>query len=247
MTEQEWFTVQTPTKMLELLPRRGLRYDERKLRLFACACCRHIWDHVHPQARQAVETAERYADWFEAPLSSAELDAAIASVIPSPQADGDTTIARVQRAVCAAVGVALSGNHRDYQPNGVSQAAADAVEQYHGGRTSSTANRHWRAELATQANILRDIFGNPFRSIEFAEQWRTDTAVAVVRQMYDSREFGAMPILADALQDAGCENETILNHCRDSNQVHVRGCWVCDLVLNQDNGQARVDRKFRPL
>jgi len=51
--------------------------------------------------------------------------------------------------------------------------------------------------------------------------------------MYDSRDFGAMPILADALQDAGCENEDILTHCRDTAARHARGCWVCDLVLGK--------------
>jgi hypothetical protein len=80
-------------------------------------------------------------------------------------------------------------------------------------------------------NLLRDIFGNPFRPVAFRPEWRTDTAVTLARQMYDSREFGAMPILADALQDTGCEDEQVLSHCRDANQAHVRGCWVCDLVL----------------
>ena len=79
----------------------------------------------------------------------------------------------------------------------------------------------------------RDIFGNPFRPVSFHSAWRTDTAVSLARGMYESREFGAMPILADALQDAGCEDEQILNHCRDVNQPHVRGCWVCDLVLGK--------------
>jgi hypothetical protein len=72
---------------------------------------------------------------------------------------------------------------------------------------------------------------NPFRPIAFDPAWRTDTAVALARQMYESREFGAMPILADALQDAGCDSEPILMHCRDPHAAHVRGCWVCDLVL----------------
>jgi hypothetical protein len=51
--------------------------------------------------------------------------------------------------------------------------------------------------------------------------------------MYESREFGAMPILADALQDAGCNNDAILNHCREPGE-HVRGCWVVDLVLGRE-------------
>jgi hypothetical protein len=51
--------------------------------------------------------------------------------------------------------------------------------------------------------------------------------------MYEWREFSAMPILADALQDAGCEDDTILGHCRDPQFTHVRGCWVVDLVLGK--------------
>jgi hypothetical protein len=80
--------------------------------------------------------------------------------------------------------------------------------------------------------ILRDIFGNPFRPVAFSSEWRTDTAIALARTMYESREFGAMPILADALQDAGCDSDDILNHCRGDGP-HVRGCWVCDLVLGK--------------
>jgi hypothetical protein len=67
--------------------------------------------------------------------------------------------------------------------------------------------------------------------VPFDPDWCTDTARALARQMYDRREFSAMPILADALQDAGCENDDVLNHCRDPRQVHVRGCWVLDAVL----------------
>ncbi len=64
------------------------------------------------------------------------------------------------------------------------------------------------------------------------DDWRTTTATTIASQMYDSREFGAMPILADALQDAGCENADILEHCRGPGP-HVRGCWVVDLVLGK--------------
>jgi hypothetical protein len=71
------------------------------------------------------------------------------------------------------------------------------------------------------------------RPVSFSPEWRTDTAVALARQMYDSRDFGAMPILADALQDAGCDNEGILTHCRGEGP-HVRGCWVVDLVLGKE-------------
>ncbi len=84
------------------------------------------------------------------------------------------------------------------------------------------------------ANLIRDIVGNPFRPVKFDAVWRTSTAVALAAQMYDSREFSAMPILADALQDAGCDNDDILNHCRDATAAHVRGCWVVDLVLGKE-------------
>jgi hypothetical protein len=95
----------------------------------------------------------------------------------------------------------------------------------------SEATRTAEARAAA-AGLLRDIFGNPFRPVTFSPEWRTDTAVSLARQMYESRDFGAMPILADALQDAGCEDDDILSHCRDDGP-HVRGCWVVDLVLGK--------------
>jgi hypothetical protein len=67
----------------------------------------------------------------------------------------------------------------------------------------------------------------------FSPSWRTDTAIALASQIYESREFSAMPILADALQDAGCDNTDILAHCRDTSLTHVRGCWIVDLVLGK--------------
>jgi hypothetical protein len=82
-------------------------------------------------------------------------------------------------------------------------------------------------------DLLRDIFGNPFRPVPFDPKWRTSTAVLLAKQMYESRDFSPMPILADALQDAGCGNPDILNHCRDTSLTHVRGCWVVDLVLGK--------------
>jgi hypothetical protein len=81
--------------------------------------------------------------------------------------------------------------------------------------------------------LLRDIFGNPFQPVVFLSEWRTDTAVSLARTMYDSRDFSAMPILADALQDAGCDSPDILDHCRGPGP-HVRGCWVVDLVLGKE-------------
>jgi hypothetical protein len=86
-------------------------------------------------------------------------------------------------------------------------------------------------ERLAQIPLLHCIFGNPFRPAAFSPDWRTDTAVSLCRTMYESRDFSAMPILADALQDAGCDSADILTHCRDTSLTHVRGCWVVDLLL----------------
>jgi hypothetical protein len=88
-------------------------------------------------------------------------------------------------------------------------------------------------EQVEQITLAHDIFGNPFRSVPFSPEWRTDTAISLARQMYEAREFSAMPILADALQDAGCDDVAILEHCRGAGP-HVRGCWVVDLVLGKE-------------
>jgi hypothetical protein len=89
------------------------------------------------------------------------------------------------------------------------------------------------AENGAERALLLDIFGNPFRAVAFAPEWRTDTALSLAKQMYESRDFSAVPILADAIQDAGCDNADILDHCRGSGP-HVRGCWVVDLVLDRE-------------
>jgi hypothetical protein len=81
-------------------------------------------------------------------------------------------------------------------------------------------------------SLFRDIFGNPFRHVAADPAWLTSTVVSLARQMYEGRDFSAMPILADALQDAGCEDEAVLSHCRGDGP-HVRGCWVVDLVLGK--------------
>jgi len=87
-------------------------------------------------------------------------------------------------------------------------------------------------ERVAQADLLRDIFGNVFRPVTFSPSWRTDTALSLAKQMYDSHDFSLMPSLADTLQDAGCDNADILSHCRGPGP-HVRGCWVVDLVLGK--------------
>lgn len=81
--------------------------------------------------------------------------------------------------------------------------------------------------------LIRDIFGNPYRPVRFDPKWRTEAATGIAAKMYEEKDVRAMPILADALEEAGCGNETILSHCREPG-THVRGCWVVDLVLGKE-------------
>jgi hypothetical protein len=90
----------------------------------------------------------------------------------------------------------------------------------------------YRAERQAQAVLLRDIFGNPFRPTSVDPSWLTSTVAQLAEGIYQERAFDRMPILADALQDAGCDNEDILDHCRGPGP-HVRGCWVVDLLLGK--------------
>jgi hypothetical protein len=86
-------------------------------------------------------------------------------------------------------------------------------------------------EDPSQAALIREILGDPLQEIVVPPEWRTSAAVALAKQMHDRRDFSAAPILADALQDAGCEDQSILDHLRGPGQ-HVCGCWACDLVLS---------------
>ena len=92
----------------------------------------------------------------------------------------------------------------------------------------------YSAVQLAQVALARDIFGNPFRPVMFSYEWRTNTAVLIARQIYESREFSALPVLADALQDAGCDSDDLLAHLRDEKATHVRGCWALDLVLGME-------------
>jgi hypothetical protein len=83
-----------------------------------------------------------------------------------------------------------------------------------------------------EAALLRDVFGNPFRSVAIDPEWLSSTVLTLASGIYEEKAFDRMPILADALQDADCDNEEILNHCR-SEGPHVRGCWVVDLLLRR--------------
>jgi hypothetical protein len=89
-------------------------------------------------------------------------------------------------------------------------------------------------ESSAQRELLREIFGNPFHPVAFNATWRTSDVMLLANGIYAERAFDRMPILADALQDASCASDALLNHLRDPNATHVRGCWGLDLVLGKE-------------
>jgi hypothetical protein len=221
MSEDKWEAATDIETMLEIPL---VVQHRRKVRLFGAACCRQLgaW-LLHPRVLKALDAAERYADGkiTDDTLSKWSREAVRAR---------DTCDTRTQRF--------------DFTPEWIAYHAVAylTTPNRYGGWRMVASNILRREELFRDAipdlharllALLRDIFANPFRPVDFSPSWRTDTAVTLARQMYESREFSAMPILADALQDAGCDNDDILNHCRDATLTHVRGCWVVDLVLGK--------------
>ena len=89
------------------------------------------------------------------------------------------------------------------------------------------------AEKVSQASLIHDVFGNPFRCLRLDPSWLTATVVALAAAIYDEQTFDRLPVLGDALEDAGCTNQEILGHCRGFGP-HVRGCWVLDLLLGKE-------------
>ncbi len=220
MTEEEWLSAASSGRLLEQikrLPKMPPQVRGRKYRLAAIAMAREYLRDSDPSLVPVIEAVERLCE-------------------------SECSLADVSRVIQDAGFPVLSGHWAHWGPLAGHLGDPDSFSSVRG--VAGATQLGWEQEawpsrsiseefLGIQCHIIREIFGNPFQLVEFSPDWRTDTAVALARQMYESREFGAMPILADALQDAGCDNEAILDHCRDANQVHVRGCWVVDLVLGK--------------
>ena len=228
MTEAEWVGASSVTGPLLYVMARGSR---RKLRLLAGAACDRAREHLtHPDSWEALEALISDPDW-------------------DPGAAGpDAAFRLARRAVGAAR--AGSGEQRWSRPR---EAAARAVFLGAGpglagcldgvlsacrGARALAAPPEAEAEVALsevghQLELVRDVFGNPFRTVTMYRDWLTSTVTAMARRMYGSRDFDAMPILGDALQDAGCNEPDVLDHCRGPGP-HVRGCWVVDLVLGKE-------------
>lgn len=219
--EAEWTNAASPDQLLWRFRR---KFSNRKLRLFACACCRRAWRWMtDTRSRNAVEVAERLADGLATEGERKAAEVAANAALMDRALSGE----RIGPVMCAyeTLGVFESRKEGTEFVRDVSLSAIYVA--YH--EVGATLQQ----EFAAVTVLLRDLVVNPFRPVEFAPEWRTTTAVLLARQMYESRDFSAMPILADALQDVGCDNADILHHCRGPGP-HVRGCWVVDLVLGKE-------------
>jgi hypothetical protein len=204
MTEAEWLGCEDPTPMLEFL--RG-RASDRKLRLFAVACLRFREDLRERKDRKVIKLAELYA---EGKISIWKLD--LASIRAGWDYEGrNPKFQRVNWRMEADLVV------------------RDCVRLY-----------EERTERAALCDLLRDIFGDPGGAVELGESPRKSIVLSLAQAVCEDRSrpngllgLSRLAILADALEDAGCDDSAILDHLR-SPGPHVRGCWALDLVLGKE-------------
>jgi hypothetical protein len=224
VTEQQWLTCATNSTWMVNAIRD--RVSDRKLRLFAVACIRSILPQVREvhqdEVARVAEVAERFA---EGTASAADMEPARQDTIPW---DYEIT-------------AALEACHPEarFAAVRVVRAAADAVRELwvaahpQSHRRSPEAGAARRSELERQTALARCVFGNPFRPVALALEWRTPTGLALAQGIYAERAFDLLPILGDALEEAGCSAAELLAHCRGPGP-HALGCWVLDAVLAKE-------------
>jgi hypothetical protein len=218
----------------------GGRLNDRKARLLLCACVRvGLWDLLEdPRSQAAVEVAERFADgqasWAELNAAST---AAAAVTVDSPRIHSPIAFSRMRGACCAAWATTWS-----------LPAALSAVARYYfdaEGRSAWSTMSLRGNEPASQSaplpscrvlvpRLLAELAG-PEPSPAVDPGWLAfngGVLPAFAQAIYDDRRFSDLPILADALEDAGCTDARLLTHCRQPGE-HVRGCWLVDLLLGK--------------
>jgi hypothetical protein len=242
MTEAEWLTGGDFAAHVRFA---AARLSPRRQRLLAVALCRaasHLIDD--PDVVAALEVVERYADGG-APAADLERARRLCRVAALEAFEEHAR--RVERGFCGpewgmrhemAWAVAFAATTPLPLVEVGNRVASAAVQERTGSSLfAPAAPAAFDAATAEQSLAMRavawEVVGNPFRPVAFNPAWRTDTVLALARHAYDRRDFSALPILADALQDAGCDSEDVLNHCRGAGP-HARGCWVLDCVLGRE-------------
>jgi hypothetical protein len=238
----EWLACTDPQPMLEFL--RG-KASGRKLRLFAVACCRRIGSLLRDRrSRQAVEVAERYADGL---VDEAALEAACRAARLSREAAAQPAFGAIGSGTIGHPGVTgaaeLAAWHDDLAAAAgtasvVSAVVASVQSRPPGilrvaelGRLDEGYRRNRAAEQAVQCSLLRDNFGDPFNPMCPDPAWRSALVIAIAGAIYEEGRFQDLPVLGDALAEAGCTSEAMLRHCREP-LIHARGCWLLDSILD---------------
>jgi hypothetical protein len=246
LTEEDWRTSADPWRMLRHLQQHQrisrTPGGARRLRLLAVAFCRRFEQLMDEPCRTAVALAERYAD---GKVRKAELEAAGAEaeeveraaneqirMLNSPR---DATDWVPFHRVRMLAGMARGSTRTHGLLRWVQLVASSAahVLTYDQALDSQKMGEAFRPEAATQAELIRDVFGNPFQPTPAVDNawlaWNHGIIDKMARVIYDERAFDRMPVLADALEEAGCTDADILAHCRRSSP-HTRGCWLIDLL-----------------
>jgi hypothetical protein len=212
MSEYRWLRCKDPEKLLKHL---GDQVSERKRRLFACGCCRRIWDLLtDKRSRRAVEVGERFADGLATlkQLKRAQSRAEAARVWGDQQAE---TWAAWNTA-CTDMDTVLYWVH--YWAR-VSRAGGQEFNEKHDKKA-------WKSEAHAQADLLRDLFGDPFHPL--TSRTFPPHVLGLAQSCYDG-DHSLFPILADALEDLG--EERAAAHCREKR--HAKGCHVLDWILDK--------------
>ncbi|MCI0459614.1 MAG: hypothetical protein L0Z62_21910 [Gemmataceae bacterium] len=256
MTDTEWNASTDPVEMFAAVcesaswwagllsrGRKAARASlHRKCRLFTVACCRrHVeWreDASPAEYRDAIRISERYADGL---ATEAELRRA------HNAAHGWTYMVREAKTWWGQRLLGwLPGDDDPPLPSEVAVVASAHWDAMWAGRVViRTAldypESFWRGQATTAeesadilCGLLREVFGpSPFRPVTLEPSWRTPAVVALARSMYEESGWVDLPILADALEEAGCTDPAILDHLRGPGP-HVRGCWAVDLFIGSE-------------
>ncbi len=245
MYEDEWIGSTDAFKMLEHLRfelwSSAENIDERKQRLFACACCRRIWELIpHEIGREAILIAEAHADDHASESDIRRVTDSLRD-LPDPYFGSFGRFAEILRSEAGAESMVSVLEDHDQRDTAALLACYSALllPQFispiaEAARSMTSSEKRYEVaaeEQKAHCDLIREIFGNPFRHREFDARWKNETTQKLARSMYDDRTFQIMPILGDAIEEAGCTDDTLLSHCRDEGITHVRGCWVVDSVL----------------